>query len=355
MKKNKLGIIGHFGGTENFLDGQTVKTKILYEELEKRTNWKIRKIDTYYKKKNPIKLIFQTILAIIKCDTIVILLSGNGMKIYFPLLYCCSKFLNKRIFHDVIGGNLDENVKKYPKYKKYLNSFEYNWVETNGLKQKLEKLGISNCEVIPNFKRLDIISEDKIEIKEDDKVYRFCTFSRVIKEKGIEEAINAVRNLNDEKYRKLSYVLDIYGPIDKNYENEFKNIMEKSYVGIKYCGKVSFDKSVNVLKKYDALLFPTYWEGECFPGTIVDAFSAGLPVITTDWNCNSEIVKNNLNGIIYPNKEIINLDAAIKSFVDKRKSEHINMKKECIKWAKSFQPDKYIDLIIKRLISKRDK
>ena len=36
MKKNKLGIIGHFGGNKKFLDGQTVKTKILYEELEKK-------------------------------------------------------------------------------------------------------------------------------------------------------------------------------------------------------------------------------------------------------------------------------------------------------------------------------
>ena len=43
MKKNKLGIIGHFGGNKKFLDGQTVKTKILYEELEKKTNWKIKK------------------------------------------------------------------------------------------------------------------------------------------------------------------------------------------------------------------------------------------------------------------------------------------------------------------------
>ena len=97
MKENKLGIIGHFGGNKNFLDGQTVKTKILYEELNRKTNWKIKKIDTYYKKTNPIKLIFQTILAIIECDSIVILLSRNGMKIYLPLLYCCSKFLNKKI------------------------------------------------------------------------------------------------------------------------------------------------------------------------------------------------------------------------------------------------------------------
>ena len=31
---SKVGIIGHFGGREKFLDGQTVKTKTLYQEME---------------------------------------------------------------------------------------------------------------------------------------------------------------------------------------------------------------------------------------------------------------------------------------------------------------------------------
>ena len=31
--KKTVGIIGHFGGKKVFLDGQTIKTKILYEEL----------------------------------------------------------------------------------------------------------------------------------------------------------------------------------------------------------------------------------------------------------------------------------------------------------------------------------
>lgn len=31
----KIAIIGHFGGNETFLDGQTVKTKVLCAEFEK--------------------------------------------------------------------------------------------------------------------------------------------------------------------------------------------------------------------------------------------------------------------------------------------------------------------------------
>lgn len=51
-RKIKIGIIGHFGGKENILDGQTIKTKILHEELSKAIDWEIMKVDTYYKKES---------------------------------------------------------------------------------------------------------------------------------------------------------------------------------------------------------------------------------------------------------------------------------------------------------------
>ncbi len=46
------------------------------------------------------------------------------------------------------------------------------------------------------------------------------------------------------------------------------------------------------------MLFPTYWKGEGFPGVIIDAFVAGLPVIATDWNMNTEIIEDGVNGFI---------------------------------------------------------
>ena len=48
MKNKKISIIGHFGGNENILDGQTIKTKILYDELKNATDWKIKKVGAAY-------------------------------------------------------------------------------------------------------------------------------------------------------------------------------------------------------------------------------------------------------------------------------------------------------------------
>lgn len=341
-KRNaKIGIIGHFGGNENILDGQTIKTKILYEELRRNTKWEIIKVDTYYKNKNPFKLLIKSLKCVLSSKKIIILLSGNGMKFYFPFLYMCSKIFHIEVFHDVIGGNLDQYVQKMPRYQKYLSTFKINWVETEGLKNKLADVGVHNCKVIPNFKRLNIAKIDK---KEYSEPFKFCIFSRVMREKGIEIAISSIEKINREAGRKVCE-LDIYGRIDEGYKDRFNNIIKDVSNAIEYKGVVEYDKSVDVISAYYALLFPTFWDGEGFPGTIVDALSAGLPVIATDWNCNSEIIENMKNGIIYPNSNIKDLEQAIKYIIN-NKDKINDMKKNCVLSAKKYMPDEYVKQII---------
>ena len=130
-------------------------------------------------------LLLQTIATLISTRRIIVLLSGNGMKFYFPLLNFAGKVFRTRVYHDVIGGNLDVYIKQNPKFVKYLNNFSVNWVETNQLKKCVESCGVKNCEVIPNFKRLAVLPESAIDTKEK-MPFRFCTFSRVMKEKGRE-------------------------------------------------------------------------------------------------------------------------------------------------------------------------
>ncbi len=353
MQKNKIAIIGHFGGTLSFTDGQTVKTKILYDELSKSTNWKIIKVDTFYKKTKPGKLLFQTISCLLTTRDIIVLLSGNGMNFYFPLLYFSTKLFGLRVYHDVIGGNLDKYIIKNPKYLKYLNSFEYNWVETQMLKRNIEKLGVNNCEVIPNFKRLRIVSPNDI-YKDSIETFRFCTFSRVLKEKGIEDAINAVENINRVSGR-IVCTLDIYGLIDSSYKSAFEEILMSTTQAISYKGIVSYERSVEVLKVYDALLFPTYWDGEGFPGTIVDAYSSGLPVIATDWNSNSELIENGKTGFIYNRNDNNALETTIKKYIFTEYDKRLEMKMHCLDRAKLFMPQMWIDKMIASIKNKGEK
>ena len=339
-----IAIIGHFGGNEEILDGQTVKTKILYNELKNTTDWSIKKVDTYYKAKKPLKLLWDTLKCMLTTKHIIVLLSRNGMRFYFPLLSFFANLFGTKVYHDVIGGSLDKLILQYPGFRDYLNNFKVNWVESAGLKERLENLGVLNCEVMPNFKRLHVLTQYSGEYTEP---YRFCIFSRVMKEKGVEAAIEAIEAINTSLDRKIC-VLDIYGRIDDGYKSRFEEIMQNVSNAVNYKGIVPYDKSVKAIKDYYALLFPTYWDGEGFPGTIVDAFSAGLPVIATDWNCNAEIVDNMKTGIIYPNKEISDLRSAIEWCIA-HKEEVVNWKNNCLQKARKYKPDSYIKHIIKTI------
>ena len=75
--RKTVGIIGHFGGKKVFLDGQTIKTKILYEELRNATDWELFKVDTYYKKERPLGLLLRTLRCLFSTRDVIILVSGN--------------------------------------------------------------------------------------------------------------------------------------------------------------------------------------------------------------------------------------------------------------------------------------
>ena len=56
----------------------------------------------------------------------------------------------------------------------------------------MQKLGVRNAIYLPNFKKLNILTEAEL-FKEYSEPYRLCTFSRVMKEKGIEDAMGKTK------------------------------------------------------------------------------------------------------------------------------------------------------------------
>ena len=82
-----------------------------------------------------------------------------------------------------------------------------------------------------------------------------------MREKGIEDAVNAVMLVNTG-LGVQAFSLDIYGQADGAQNEWVDSLREKFPSYIVTVGVVSFDKSVDVLKDYFALLFPTYYDRE---------------------------------------------------------------------------------------------
>lgn len=341
-----VGIIGLFGGNTESYDGQTVKTKNLKKLLDTYTDFCITEVDTWYFRKNPIKLLMETILCLLKCKHIFLLVSVNGMNFYLRFFYVANKIFNRHIYHYIIGSELLNMVEKNQKLVKYLNSLDVNWFEYESGTRFLKENGVTNAYTLPNMKMITPVTNiETSDIK--NGTYKFCTFSRVMKEKGITDAIEAAKRINC-RYGFNIISLDIYGQIHHEYKDEFLMLIEKNKEFVTYKGVVDSFSSVDILKKYYALLFPTKWPGEGVPGTIIDSFAAGIPVIATDWNANKEILEHNKQGIIYPNKEMSNLEEAILWAINNSQKMEI-MREESRKEFQKYKPESIFKIINEKM------
>lgn len=334
----KICVFGHFGIGQNLLNGQTIKTKIVYEELCKvygQSN--LLMYDTAGGFRALLKFPFQAIVAMFRCKHIIILPAHRGVRIEAPMLLFLNTFFKHSLYYIVIGGWLPSLVTKKKYLKFCLKLFSGIYVETMTMKNSLNKIGFKNIYLLPNCKELKIVDEKTIDNSEAFKLpHALCTFSRVNKKKGIEDAVNAVESIN-KKYQRILYTLDIYGQIDKGQELWFNALCSSFPDYICYKGEVAYDKSVSVLKNYYALLFPTQYYTEGIPGTIIDAYAAGIPVIASNWESANDIIIDKVTGYLYDFGQVNSLISMLECiYTGDLVTKKIRL--NCLRQAKKFIP-----------------
>lgn len=340
MRKYKIGIWGQSGGGGKIADGQAVRTAVITQELKDRYGEdQILFADTYNWRKRPFGFLKDCIGLMRKSENVMILPADNGFKVFVPIMMALNTVFRKRLVHIVIGGFLPELLKKKPFYIKLVNKFNIIFVQTDNLKKDLEEIGIKNIHILSNLKRLNTRKPEDL-IVNHNKDIKLCVFSRINKEKGIEDAIEAVK-LANQKLGGKYITLDIYGLLPDAYKERFQELLDTNKGLVEYKGIVYFNKTVETLQEYFALLFPTYYYGEGFPGNVVDAYNTGLPIIATDWLYNSDIIKDGVNGILVPIKNPGAISNAIlKLYNDRELALKIGLNN--LESAKEYQPDKVL-------------
>ena len=286
---NKIAIIGHFGGEKKVFDGQTIKTKNLAMLLENTDKFSLVKVDTCYFRKNSLKLLLDSLHCMLTCNHIFLMVSVNGMRFYLPFLYYVNKFLHRRIYHYIIGSELLEMVKEDHKLIKYLNALTVNWFEYDSGTKFLQDKGVRNASTLPNFKLLEP-TEMPTEYNRDSDVFRFCTFSRVMEEKGITEAVEVIRAINDE-YGKVIATLDIYGQVEDSYAQKLEDMLLANSDCVAYAGTVDSQKSVDTLKNANGLTSNIIRIGQELVVPILTRLNPYTIVATTIANNQSILVK----------------------------------------------------------------
>jgi len=342
VRTKKVCVLGHFGFGKELINGQTIKTKTLantFDEVFGREN--VLKIDTHGGIKALFLLPIQVTYALFSCENVVLLPAQRGVQLIVPLVSLLNRIFHRNTYYSVIGGWLPELIKKRKMLKYSLSRLTKIWVETTTLLKRLENSGLNNVQVVPNFKKIHILSETELIFHQTEPL-PLCSFSRVNKKKGIEDAVDAVNKINKKNGRQV-FSLDIYGPIDKGEMQWYEEIQHKFTEGISYKGVIPPEESVNVIKNYYALLFPTQYFTEGVPASIIDSYSAGVPVVCSQWESFADVVVEGKTGISF---DFGSTDGLLEALEKVKNPSTLNeMKINCIVEAQKYQPLFAIDIM----------
>lgn len=344
----KVGICGHLAKQEPTSSGQVIKTRITVEAAkEKLGEENVQTVDSQGGIKTVPRMLWQVLHLFARCENIVMMPAYKGVRFFTPVCALYQKFFHRKLHYIVIGGWLAGFLDEYPHLAVMLRKWNGIYVETSAMKAALEEKGFENVVVMPNYKPLHIVKPE--EMKETAKEpYALCTFSRVMQEKGIEDAIDAVNAVN-RKAGETVYTLTIYGKVEHGYEQRFAELQQEFPEYIHYGGLIPYEKSTEQIRECFALLFPTHlFKTEGVPGTIIDAYAAGVPVIASEWENFRDVVENGKTGIVYSAADTEALARILEECA--QKPEMLNgMKQNCLQKAEEYLPQKALAPLWNRL------
>ena len=338
-KKPKILMIASLAIENDRLDGETIKNKTFKSYLESTRKFNIRSVDTHYGKKHRIKMSFDIIKNYLWCEQIIVSNSSRGASVVIRFFNFIKN--KKPIYYFVIGGYLSKFIDEGKLKKSYYVNLDNIYVESEILKNDLNRQGLNNVEVIHNFRKVDQFEN---RYQKSDFI-KFVFYGRIMKTKGIEQAIELIKKLTGENY-KVS--LDIYGQVEPEYLEELK---QKMYgcENIRYCNVITPDSKTEyeILSQYDVFVFPTEHKGEGLPGALIDCYIAGVAVLVSDWTYAREYVEDGENGYIFEYRNYADMYIKAKQMIDQNKIEEF--KKESLKLSSSYIVGDVLEDFVKRL------
>ncbi|MCK4511592.1 glycosyltransferase [bacterium] len=173
-------------------------------------------------------------------------------------------------------------------------------VETRELVERARSAGFTNVAWYANSRPMPELPMGR---SDGSGCRRFVFLGQVHRGKGVRELVEAGERLPE------GVTVDISGPLDFDIQESEFNGRDR----VTYRGPVDPD---DVLSKYDVLVLPSYHHGEGYPGVILEAYAAGLPVVSTRWRAIPELVDDGVTGLLVEPRDAGALRGAMLSLVD---------------------------------------
>ena len=295
--KSKLILVGPINKGNVPMTGDTMKNQLFLKRFSEVFE-KVIAVDTRQWKKRP-WVILEMLARITLNINAKVVISANPQSSNSIIRNLRRLHLDKNLFYWVVGGSFHERVKDGDYDAENYKNVKAILVQGKSMVKTLNGCGLNNAIYVPNSKYIDFLPEKPT--RKDDKTH-FVFLSRLDEYKGCSDIIAAADILNKGGYEG-KFDITFYGKTtdDISYFDRFCKAIE-SHSEISYKGLLNLrdSKNYNELASYDVMLFPTYWMGEGFPGIVIDAYIASLPIIATDRNLNKDVVEEGKTGWIIP-------------------------------------------------------
>lgn len=285
--------------------GVQTKNQLILSQIQKY--YQVKFFDTW--NKNSIVSLLSALFLILcfKRKTVLSISARGALSIVYVLNLLHT---HRSIYFIVPGGFFGSYVERHPKYIPVLKTFRKILVQGHYMKRQLNDCGLTNVSVLLNCKPIGKLPFKAGEVPE---VIKFVFLGRLIEDKGIGLIIKAFQRLQKKYPEKCS--VTFFGSPSEQYNKAFFDKLNDKYIVYGGFLDLKSEEGITNLAKYDVMVFPTYFEGEGFPGVLIDAFKAGLPVIASDFHANPEVVSSESFGKLIKANDVERLELAMEEFI----------------------------------------
>lgn len=222
-----------------------------------------------------------------------------------------------RILH-LHGKGVANYLQQNPRYLGY-----YNFVFKNSIVVHLSKSLLRDLAPLTSYKSLEVLNNgipDRHGSRISTQTHHILYISNLIETKGGLDLLQAY-NLVKPEYPdvRLSFVGD-WG--ETKFQSAFMAFLRDHNLSdqVQLPGTLQGLEKHRMLASADIFVMPTFYPNECFPLTILEAMSHGLPVISTFEGAIPDIIDNGITGYLVPSKEPEQLADRIKLLLENDKS-----------------------------------
>ncbi len=151
-----------------------------------------------------------------------------------------------------------------------------------------------------------------------DGVIRFAFISRIMKEKGIDQYLDAAVKIREQFGDQVEF--NVCGFCEPEYDGRLQEEDRRGVV--KYHGMIR--DVTGFMGQMHCIIHPTYYP-EGMSNVLLEACATGRPIITTDRSGCREVVDDGINGYMIPCQSTEGLIEAIKKFLDISWNDKKNM------------------------------